>query len=403
MLQVICSNLYNTISLRTKTKVAIKRIRNIFDLNIDAKRVYREIYILRYGQSSIYIIHRMLLTFQFFKKRHINHPNIIKLLNVIAPHLHEYKCDTNISEMNPNKLSFILEKRLEACRKDTSKDTSQTPITETYENKNFYSHQYKKIPEKNRFSSKKRGRVEKRDKESDDNNLDDIYLIFEFVDTDLYKLILSPQYISTAHIQTFLHQILLSLKYLQSAHVIHRDLKPANILVNEDCSLKLCDFGLSRVVGLESMTYERTIGIENPKPPPSLTRCLTRHVVTRWYRAPELILLQEYSSAVDMWSLGCVFGELLSMQAESVKDHDDRLPMFPGRSCPSLSGDGLLHKLDGTPLETTTDRLDQLSAIFDVIGSPSDDDIELISDANTKIFLRSLPKKSAKVISSYFD
>lgn len=72
--------------------------------------------------------------------------------------------------------------------------------------------------------------------------------VFEFVDTDLYKLILSEQYLSTEHIQTFLYQLLCGLKYMHSAHVIHRDMKPANILLNEDCSLRICDFGLSRIL-----------------------------------------------------------------------------------------------------------------------------------------------------------
>lgn len=62
---------------------------------------------------------------------------------------------------------------------------------------------------------------------------------FTDVDTDLYKLIMSPQYLTTEHIQTFLYQMLVALKYLHSSSVIHRDLKPANILLNEDCSLKV--------------------------------------------------------------------------------------------------------------------------------------------------------------------
>ena len=68
------------------------------------------------------------------------------------------------------------------------------------------------------------------------------------VDTDLYKLIMSPQYLTTPHIKTFLYQMLKGLKFLHSSSVIHRDLKPANILLNEDCSLKICDFGLARIV-----------------------------------------------------------------------------------------------------------------------------------------------------------
>ena len=71
------------------------------------------------------------------------------------------------------------------------------------------------------------------------NDFNDLYLVFDYVDTDLYKLIMSPQYLTTEHIQTFLYQMLIGLKYIHSGNVIHRDLKPANILLNEDCSLKV--------------------------------------------------------------------------------------------------------------------------------------------------------------------
>ena len=71
------------------------------------------------------------------------------------------------------------------------------------------------------------------------NDFHDLYLVFDYVDTDLYKLIMSPQYLTTEHIQTFLYQMLIGLKYIHSGNVIHRDLKPANILLNEDCSLKV--------------------------------------------------------------------------------------------------------------------------------------------------------------------
>ncbi len=96
-------------------------------------------------------------------------------------------------------------------------------------------------------------------------------------------------------------------------------------------------------------------------PPPRLTRQLTKHVVTRWYRAPELILLQDYTQAVDVWSLGCIFAELLSMQAESVPNHRERAPLFPGKSCFPLSVD------QARP--SCADKLDQLNVIFDIIGA----------------------------------
>lgn len=104
--------------------------------------------------------------------------------------------------------------------------------------------------------------------------------------------------------------------------------------------------------------------------PRGLTRQLTKHVVTRWYRAPELILIQPYTAAVDIWSMGCILGELLSMQEESVPSYQDRQPLFPGGSCYPLSGEGGSVKTD--------ERLDQLNVIFGVIGTPDQEDIESI-------------------------
>jgi len=109
---------------------------------------------------------------------------------------------------------------------------------------------------------------------------------------------MSPQYLTTEHIQTFLFQLLQGLSHIHSCSVIHRDLKPANILLNEDCTLKICDFGLARGVDAEQMvptssatTTAGAPALGSPPTPKSLQRQLTKHVVTRWYRAPELILL----------------------------------------------------------------------------------------------------------------
>lgn len=108
-----------------------------------------------------------------------------------------------------------------------------------------------------------------------------------------------------------------------------------------------------------------------------LTRQLTKHVVTRWYRAPELILIQPYTSAVDIWSLGCIMAELLSMQEGNVPGYQDRTPLFPGGSCYPLSG--------GETVSVNDERLDQLSVIFGVIGTPSEEEIDALGKANEHI------------------
>jgi mitogen-activated protein kinase 1/3 len=151
-----------------------------------------------------------------------------------------------------------------------------------------------------------------------------------------------------------------------------------------------------------------------------INRQLTRHVVTRWYRPPEIILLQEYTSAVDIWSAGCILAELLGMQEESTPLWRDRAPLFPGKSCYPLSWDkaeeakeaaafneskpgelepsssnarsgddpGVSVKIKEVRTSPRESRMDQLNIIFEIIGTPIEEDILYISDENTKSFLR---------------
>lgn len=119
-------------------------------------------------------------------------------------------------------------------------------------------------------------------------------MITELLQSDLHKIIVSPQHLSSDHIKVFLYQILRGLKYLHSARILHRDIKPGNLLVNSNCVLKICDFGLARVEE------------------PDQTKHMTQEVVTQYYRAPEILMgARHYSAAVDVWSVGCIFGELL--------------------------------------------------------------------------------------------
>jgi mitogen-activated protein kinase 1/3 len=98
-----------------------------------------------------------------------------------------------------------------------------------------------------------------------------------------------------------------------------------------------------------------------------LQRSLTKHVITRWYRAPEVILCQNYSTAVDIWSVGCIFAELLNMQSNNVKCYDKRRPLFPGESCGELSA-GQDSKEEEQSFYFK--RKSQLNVIFNVLGTP---------------------------------
>eukprot|EP00957_Ditylum_brightwellii_P080165 6097363-Ditylum_brightwellii.AAC.1 len=121
----------------------------------------------------------------------------------------------------------------------------------------------------------------------------DVYIVADLMETDLHRIIYSKQALSIDHVQYFLYQILRALKYLHSANVLHRDLKPSNLLVNSNCDLKVCDFGLARGV------------LPEEEQEPKSSSLLTEYVVTRWYRAPEIMLAcHEYDKPIDVWSVG---------------------------------------------------------------------------------------------------
>ncbi|KAG0181461.1 Mitogen-activated protein kinase [Apophysomyces sp. BC1021] len=131
----------------------------------------------------------------------------------------------------------------------------------------------------------------------DYNNFNEIYLIQECCDTTMTDIIHSRLELEPVHYQWFMYQIFSALKYIHSANVLHRDLKPDNILVNQNCDIRICDFGMAR--GFVSSS-------------PLAAPAMTHYVVTRWYRAPEIMLSRNsYDKAIDLWSVGCIFAELL--------------------------------------------------------------------------------------------
>uniref|UniRef100_A0A3B4CSS5 mitogen-activated protein kinase n=1 Tax=Pygocentrus nattereri TaxID=42514 RepID=A0A3B4CSS5_PYGNA len=143
----------------------------------------------------------------------------------------------------------------------------------------------------------------------------DFYLVMPFMGTDLGKL-MKTQRLTEDKIQYLVYQILRGLKYIHSAGIIHRDLKPGNLAIDEECGLKILDFGLARQADSE----------------------MTGYVVTRWYRAPEVILnWMHYTQTVDIWSVGCIMAEMLM----------------------------------GKPLFKGNDHLDQLTEIMKITGTPT--------------------------------
>lgn len=122
-----------------------------------------------------------------------------------------------------------------------------------------------------------------------------------------------------------------------------------------------------------------------------MKRELTGHVVTRWYRAPEIILLEkDYGSAIDTWAIGCIFAELLGMMKENAPTFMDRRPLFPGKSCFPLSPDkNPTEQRKGFPFSSS----DQLAVIFEVIGSPNETDKSFVTDQKAQEYLDSFPNR----------
>lgn len=169
-----------------------------------------------------------------------------------------------------------------------------------------------------------------------------LYIVTQLYECDLDRIIRSAQPLTNQHFQYFLYQILRGLKYIHSASVIHRDLKPSNLLVNSNCDLSICDFGLARGITAET------------------AKTLTSYVVTRWYRAPEIVCeATTYGPAADVWSVGCIFGELLG-----------RKTLFRGSS-----------------------SRQQIELIISALGTPTEDDMVGIDDPNIRRLLLSFPKR----------
>uniref|UniRef100_A0A674PBL4 mitogen-activated protein kinase n=1 Tax=Takifugu rubripes TaxID=31033 RepID=A0A674PBL4_TAKRU len=163
----------------------------------------------------------------------------------------------------------------------------------------------------------------------------DPYLVTNLMGADLNNIV-KFQKLSDEHVQFLIYQLLRGLKYIHSAGLVHRDLKPSNVAVNEDCELRILDFGLARQTDDE----------------------MTGYVATRWYRAPEIMLnWMHYNQNVDIWSVGCIMGELLKGKV-----------LFPG-----------------------TDYIDQLKRIMEVVGTPTAELLKKICSEHAQKYIQSLP------------
>ncbi|XP_046612006.1 mitogen-activated protein kinase 15-like isoform X1 [Neodiprion virginianus] len=169
------------------------------------------------------------------------------------------------------------------------------------------------------------------------NNNKDIYLVFEYMETDLHNVIKRGNILQDIHKVFIMYQLFKAIKYIHSGNVIHRDLKPSNILLNAQCHCKIADFGLARSV-TQICEGDRESGSDPT---------LTDYVATRWYRAPEILIASKrYTKGIDMWSLGCILGEMLLEK-----------PLFPGSSTINQ-----VERIMGTLPHPTEEDLNSVSA-----------------------------------------
>jgi mitogen-activated protein kinase 15 len=181
----------------------------------------------------------------------------------------------------------------------------------------------------------------------------DIYLIFEYMDTDLHAVI-RANILEDIHKQYIIYQLLKTLKYLHSGELLHRDIKPNNLLLNSECHMKLADFGLARSIHATD---------------PHANKVLTDYIATRWYRAPEILMgSTAYTKGIDMWSVGCILGELLAGK-----------PIFPGQS-----------------------TMNQLERIIAVTGRPTPSDIESIKSPFAQTMLDNLGNVQQRPLGDMF-
>ncbi|GIQ80649.1 hypothetical protein KIPB_001480, partial [Kipferlia bialata] len=203
---------------------------------------------------------------------------------------------------------------------------------------------------------------------------DKLTLVFEFVDQDL-KVLMDANHgrLSSRLVKSLMYQLLRGTAYCHNRRVLHRDLKPQNLLISAKGELKLADFGLARAFGIPVRSY-------------------THEVVTLWYRAPEVLLgSRTYGTAVDIWSIGCIFAECVMGR-----------PLFPGKS----ERDELMRifKLMGTPDASVWPGISQLPEyqsnypVF--VCRPVSSYLPDLGDSGRDLFLRMMEYDPAKRISA---
>jgi mitogen-activated protein kinase 1/3 len=199
----------------------------------------------------------------------------------------------------------------------------------------------------------------------DTPDFDDVYIVTDLMETDMDRVLRSSQGLSSQHFGYFMYQLLRSVANMHRACVLHRDLKPSNLLVNANCDLVVCDFGLARGVSSTAKqppntarTGDRRSDIRSATTEDDDTNdYLTEYVVTRWYRPPEILAESPwYGAAADIWSVGCIFGEMLDKR---------RRPIFRGNN-----------------------PQNQMQLIIAALGSPTEEELDFCTSTSSRGVIR---------------
>ncbi|KAH9032327.1 kinase-like protein [Lactarius hengduanensis] len=217
-----------------------------------------------------------------------------------------------------------------SCRRDLGRDRSDKMVTRVFAKTSLAKRALRELTLLRHFSNHENitGLI---DVDGIAESFSEMYLFMEPMEADLHQIIKSGQMLSNEHVQYFTYQILRGMKYIHSASVVHRDLKPGNLLVNSDCELKICDFGLSR--GFDSTPEEGTSQ-------------MTEYVATRWYRGME-------------------------QQVAYSQNFSSDAPCSRARIMVRF--------------------LDQLNKILEVLGTPSNDILRRVASERAQAYVRSLP------------
>jgi len=331
---------YEALDVRRRRRVAVKRVQSVFADKNQARNVVRELWLLS----------------------RLCHDNVISLVDAVAVNEREFASHGHTHAgrgmgmgmgMHPTNASLTSVGSMGADIMNQINQAMSLPYSGVLPflatNRDSVSHD---VPEmclgngRNIVSAPMDMSLFGKDKK-----VADLFIVTELMDTDLRSVIRSDVALALTHVRFIMYQLCSALAYLDSVKVVHRDIKPANILINENWDVKLADFGLARVLSSHDETFK------------------SNSVISRFYQAPEVLLRENSSVALDMWSVGCVFAELLL-----------RKPLFEAAS-----------------------PLAQVEKIVYLLGNPTHETINKFESSESRRFLKSLPDYRRKKFTNMLD